>query len=331
MKLYMRSDKYIFNPHTLSYEKFEKPLRRRLFKWISMTSAVVVTGLLFFYVANEVFPSPKEKSLMREIEQMKFQFHTLNAQLDEMTDLVNELQLKDANVHRLVFGIDPIDSSMWNAGVGGHDLAYNVTPYKNSFKTLKSSISKASELKVKLEVQKASLDSLLFLANDRESYFNAIPSIKPVQAGHNDKKIPYLSGYGMRIHPVYKIPRMHTGIDFGAPVGTTIRATGDGKVIAVNMSRTGYGKHVIIDHGYNFKTLYAHMYDFDVKEGDFVKKGQKIGTVGNSGTSTAPHLHYEVHINDRAVDPVKYCLDGLTPEEYKILVELASQENKSFD
>jgi len=327
----MKKEKFIFNPNTLSYEKLESSIRKKVFKVFGLGSSAIVSGFLFFMLAGNFFPSPKEQALLRELDQMKFQFNQLNEQVDHMASVLSDLQYKDANVHRLVFGIDPIDSTMWNSGIGGHDVYQNITPFKNSFKVLKNSISKVNSLKSKIDIQKSSLDSLLFLAKDRETYFNSIPSIKPVQAGHNDKNIPYLSGYGMRMHPVFKIPRMHTGIDFGAPVGTPIRSAGDGKVIAINKESSGYGKHIIIDHGYGFKTLYAHLSGFDVKEGELVKKGQKIGAVGNSGTSTAPHLHYEVHVNDVPVNPVSYCLDGLSPEEYKELVNLASQENKSFD
>lgn len=327
----MKKEKFVFNQKTLSYERLESSFRSKVAKFFGLGSAIIISGLVFFLITQEYLPSPKEKALMRELDQMKYQFNALNNELDLMADVLNDLQYKDANVHRLVFGIDPIDSSMWNSGIGGHDAFQNITPFKNTFKTLKNTINKANDLKSKMSVQRASLDSLLYLANDRENYFNAIPSIKPVQAGHNDNNIPYLSGFGMRMHPVFKIPRMHTGIDFGAPVGTTIRATGDGKIVTVTRESSGYGLHVVIDHGYGYKTLYAHMASFDVKVGDHVTKGQKIGTIGNSGTSTAPHLHYEVLINDVPVNPVKYCLDGLTPAEYKELVQLASIENKSFD
>ena len=327
----MKKEKFIFNPLTLTYEKDQKSLKSKMVRFFGLGSTAVFSGLIFFMIAQTYFPSPKERALMRELEQMKFQYNLVDEQLDRMESMLNDLQYKDANVHRLVFGIEPIDSSAWNAGVGGHDITENVTPYKNTYKTLKNTLSKASNLQTKLSIQRASLDSLLVLANNRENYFNAIPSIKPVQAGHTDNKIPYLSGYGMRIHPVYKIPRMHTGIDFGAPTGTPVRATGDGKVVTVTRDGSGYGLHIVIDHGYGYRTLYAHLKNFEVKEGDFVKKGQFIGTVGNSGTSVAPHLHYEVHYNGKPVNPIKYCLDGLTPQEYSQLVELAAQENKSFD
>lgn len=327
----MKKVKYVFNPNTLNYERFEKSFRSRLFRLFGFGSSIIITGFLMSLVAHEVFPSPKEKALERELDQMTYQFNTLNHQLDDMSLVLEDLQKKDAQVHRLVFGADPIDSSVWNSGIGGHDPFANIVPFKNSFKILKASLSKASELKSKLVIQKQSLDSLLLMANERENYLNSIPSIKPVQAGHFDKNIPYLSGYGLRIHPVYKIPRMHYGIDFGAPVGTPVRASGDGKVISVRQEARGYGRYIVIDHGYGYKTLYAHLSSFDIKQGELVKKGQRIGGVGNTGTSTAPHLHYEVLVNDIPVDPVKYCLDGLTPKEYRELVDLAAQENKSFD
>ena len=141
----------------------------------------------------------------------------------------------------------------------------------------------------------------------------------------------YLSGYGIRLHPVHKIKKFHKGIDFTAPRGTAIQATGNGVIQRVENRKNGYGRNVIIDHGFGYTTLYAHMQDVDVEVGDTVTKGQKIGTIGSSGTSTAPHLHYEVRINNRPVNPIDYCMDGLTPEEYKELVIRASIENQSFD
>ena len=145
------------------------------------------------------------------------------------------------------------------------------------------------------------------------------------------RKVKHLSGYGIRLHPVHKVKKFHKGIDFTAPKGTAIQSTGNGKVVRVEKRRSGYGTNVIIDHGYGFTSLYAHMKTVNVKKGQRVSKGQKIGTVGSTGTSTAPHLHYEVRINGKAVNPIDYCLDGLSPEEYKELIEKATVENQSFD
>jgi murein DD-endopeptidase MepM/ murein hydrolase activator NlpD len=283
-------------------------------------------------VAFKFFPSPKERMLTRELEQLKYQFTSINQQLDLMANIVEDLHEKDAQVHRLIFGIENMDEDVWNVGTGGSDRLQDLILFKNSGKLLKTTLEKTSKLESQLQLQANSLESLLELANDRENYFASIPSIKPVSSGViKDKKMPLLSGFGMRIHPIHKIARFHTGIDFTAPTGTPIRATGNGKVILVKRESSGYGLHVIIDHGYGFKTLYAHMSKVDIKEGQMVTKGQKIGAIGNSGTSTAPHLHYEVHVNGTPVNPVKYCLDGLTPEEYKDLVEASSIANKSFD
>ena len=169
------------------------------------------------------------------------------------------------------------------------------------------------------------------LAVAHENRLASIPSIKPVQEDILKRKIRYLSGYGWRIHPVHKVKKFHKGIDFTAPRGTPIQSTGDGVVKRVQNKRTGYGKNIIIDHGYGFETLYAHMQEVEVKVGQKVKKGQRIGSIGSSGTSTAPHLHYEIRINDRSINPIDYVLDGLSPEEYAELVHRAEEENQSFD
>lgn len=327
----MKQEKFIFNHKTLSYDKFSQSARVKIIKIFSFFSSALFTAFILFVLAQQFFPSPKEKMLMRELEQLKTQYEAVNNQVDEMTSMLTDLHEKDAAVYRVIFGIDPIEDEVWTAGVGGSDRMANLTLYKNSGATLKNTIEKTDLLERQLSLQSKSLDSLLNLAKDRENYLASIPSIKPVQAGHRDKNIPLLSGFGHRMHPLHKIMKMHSGIDFGGPVGTPVRATGNGKVIKAENEGNGYGLQVIIDHGYGYKTVYAHLSKSDVKEGQIVTKGQKIGGIGNSGTSTAPHLHYEVHIKDKPVDPVKYCIDGLTPAEYQDLIKMASLPNKSFD
>jgi hypothetical protein len=328
----MKRQKFVFNPNTLSYETFTKPIKNKILTGFGYLSSVLITGLICFAITYKFFPSPKERMLTRELEQLKYQFTSINQQLDLMSSIVEDLHDKDAQVHRLIFGIESMDEDVWNVGTGGSDRLQDLVLFKNSGKLLKTTLEKTAKLESQLQLQSSSLESLLELANDRENYFASIPSIKPVSSGIiKERNMPLLSGFGMRIHPIHKIARFHTGIDFTAPTGTPIRATGNGKVVLVKRESFGYGLHVIIDHGYGFKTLYAHMSKVDIKEGQMVTKGQKIGAIGNSGTSTAPHLHYEVHVNGTPVNPVKYCLDGLTPEEYKDLVEASSIANKSLD
>ena len=186
-------------------------------------------------------------------------------------------------------------------------------------------------MKTQLAIQSKSLDTIYNLAQDRETMFASIPSIKPVREDKLSRKVKYLSGYGMRLHPIHKVRKMHYGVDFTAKQGTPIQATGNGKIERVENRKSGYGKNVIIDHGYGYKTLYAHMHTINVKKGEKVTKGQAIGTIGTTGTSTAPHLHYEVIYKGKKVNPIHYCMEGLTPDEYQDLVDASAAQNQSFD
>jgi hypothetical protein len=327
----MSKEKFIYNKQTLRYEKVTESLRTKVFRVLGFLSAVIVTAVILIAVAYTYFPSPKEKALDRELDQMRRQYLALNDQVDDMNKVLNNIQERDAGVHRMMFGMDPIDESLWNGGIGGHNPYSDFSNLKHSGKLVKNTYSRIEKLKRQMAVQSISLDTIETLARNRETMLASIPAIKPIRSDRLKRDVRLLSGFGMRIHPVYKVPKMHKGIDFTAPPGTPINATGDGKVIEVTRKRTGYGYHVMIDHGYGYQTLYAHMSRIDVKEGQQVKKGQEIGHVGNTGTSTAPHLHYEVHVNGRAIDPINFCLDDLTPEEYQMLVNLAATPNQSFD
>ena len=237
----------------------------------------------------------------------------------------------DAKVHRFVFGMDPIDQDVWQAGVGGHNQYADLLEMSHSGEILNATYASIDKLERQLDIQSSSLTELEKQALERAEMFDAIPSIKPVRVDMLKRNVTLLSGFGMRMHPVHKIRKMHWGIDFTAPSGTAIQATGAGVVSSVRNSKTGFGHHVVIDHGHGYQTLYGHMQDIIVKEGQSVTKGEKLGTVGSTGTSTAPHCHYEVHQDGRPVDPIHYCLDGLTPEEYKALVARASSAKQSFD
>jgi len=327
----MKREKYVFNSESLSYDRYRRPLGLRILRFFGFLMLVgalslAASGFLIMYI-----PSIKEDSLHREIEQMKIKYSSVNEELDLMAKVLENIQDRDANVHRMIFGIDPINEDVWNGGVGGHARYQELTNYENSGHLLLSTLEKTDRLKRQFTLQSKSLDSLLTVAGEKEKYLNSIPSIKPVRTDHLKRNFRYLSGFGMRLHPVHKIPRMHRGLDFTAAIGTPVRATGDGKVTRVRNDRTGYGRNITIDHGYGYTTLYAHMEDVDVKQGQEVKKGEQIGTVGNTGTSTAPHLHYEVRFKKKALNPIHYCMDGLSPEEYEEMVKMASQPNKSFD
>ncbi|MEJ2005908.1 MAG: M23 family metallopeptidase, partial [Cyclobacteriaceae bacterium] len=228
----------------------------------------------------------------------------------------------------VVLGSEPIDPSIRNAGIGGADRYREIrnTDFDNKdvVLDLKENVDK---LRRKMYIQSKSYDEIAELAESKEKLFAAIPAIQPVS---NKELIRLASGFGYRTHPVYKVRKMHTGIDFSAPLGTPIYATADGTIIKAQVRFSGYGKVLEIDHGFGYKTRYAHMQEFAVQRGQKVKRGQIIGYVGNTGMSTAPHLHYEVLKNDEQINPVHYFFNDLNAEEYEKVIELASIENQSL-
>lgn len=327
----MAKERYVYNPHTLQFEKYRLSSREKVRRSLYFISAVIFTSVIMFVLAYKYYPTPKEQILAKENELYKYQLASLGGKINVIAQQLEGLHEKDNNVHRMIFGIKPVDEDYWNGGIGGHKKYAYLDDLGKTGKEIESALTKIDQLKLKMEIQKLSFDSLYNIALKKEKKLSSVPSIKPIKEDELKKGVKFLSGFGMRIHPIHKIRRFHKGIDFTAPTGTDIQATGDGKVVSVNKVGRGYGKHIMIDHGYGFKTLYAHMHTINVRNGERVKKGQKIGRVGSTGASTAPHLHYEVWLNGSAVNPVDYVLDGLSPKEYRELVKRATQDNQSFD
>ncbi len=294
-------------------------------------SAALVSGAILLYAFSYFFPSPVEQNLRKEIAQLEYQYVLLDNQLDLMDKVVNNLNDRDANVHRMIFGMDPIDEDLWNGGQGGYDKYKDIVNYGESSSIIKNIKEKSDRIGLQLTLQSKSLDTMLSLASERDKMYASIPALKPVREDKLKRKITAMSGFGMRMHPILKVRKMHAGIDFTAPSGTAVQASGNGKIVKISRKKTGYGNHIIVDHGYGYKTLYAHLSKIDVKHGEQVTRGQKIGEIGNSGTSTAPHLHYEVRYKGRALDPIHFVMDGLTTEEYQELVKEAAKINQSFD
>jgi len=327
----MRREKYVFNKSTLQYEKEHQSLKHKILKAAGFCAVVLLCSFGLYTAAYTIIPTPKELSMKREMGQMEYQFAALTTDFQKISNKLENLQTKDAEVHRMIFGIDPIDESIWDGGTGGSEQDQYYTSVTNSEQYISDAKEKVNKLEYKLELQRSSLDTIFTLAKQREEKLASIPSIKPVQENMLKRRMRHMSGYGLRIHPVHKVNKFHKGIDFTAPKGTAIQATGKGVVKRVQKRKIGYGNNVIIDHGFGYTTMYAHMDKISVKKGERVTKGQQIGTIGSTGTSTAPHLHYEVRINDKPVNPIDYCMDGLSPEEYQELVKRAAAANQSFD
>ncbi|MCB0636106.1 MAG: M23 family metallopeptidase [Lewinella sp.] len=327
----MRRERYIFNKQTLRYEKVVEPLSTTLLRIFGFVCAAVFTAFIFTILAHQYFPSPNEKALRDRVERLEAYIENeVGEDLALMEASLNNLQKRDAYAHRMIFGMNPIDENIWEGGIGGHDAYAEFDAFGASGDLMAGIQGRIDQLKYQMSLQSRSLDTILLEAQNKEDMLASIPSIKPVRGDHLRRGMNLLSGFGMRIHPVYKVPRMHNGIDFTAPRGTSIQATGNGRVIQAGRAG-GFGLRVVIDHGYGYTTTYGHMSRIDVKVGQEVTRGEPIGLVGNTGTSTAPHCHYEVHLNGRPINPVQFVTDGLTPEEYQQLVEAAESVNQSFD
>ena len=286
---------------------------------------------MFTLTVWKLFPSPNEEAKSVEILKLQEQLKAKESQINDFDLTLAKIQERDRGIHRVILGMDPIDENIWDGGVGGSDRYEKFRLLGESGNLMAAVQQKADKLKWRLAKQSESFDAIAEAAMKKEERFAAIPSIKPVRSDKLKRNIKLLSGFGMRLHPIHKVRKMHTGIDFTAPRGTAIQSTGNGTVVRVQKIRTGYGHNVTIDHGFGYQTLYGHMSRIDVKKGQKVKKGEKIGLVGSTGGSTAPHLHYEVIHNGRKVNPIDYCLDGLSPKEYDELKKLAETANQSLD
>jgi len=282
-----------------------------------------VIAVIYFLVFSHFFDLPKERVLKREVNKMSLQYEILNKQLDHVSYVLDDIQNRDDNIYRIVFNTEPIPKTIRTAGFGGVNRYADLEGYDNS-KIIVETSRRLDILKKQLYVQSTSYDELIDMALNKEDMLASIPSIQPVAI----RDIRRIGGYfGMRIHPIYKIHMHHEGIDFTAPVGTDVFATGNGVVARVfnSRARRGYGTYIIVDHGYGYRTLYAHLDKVLVRQGQEVKRGDVIGLVGNTGASTAPHLHYEVQRNNRPIDPINYFFGDLSPEEYDAMIEMSLQ------
>ncbi len=320
--------KYYYDTETCKYERVrtrKSDIVLNALGFLSLTVMMAV-GLLILYV--NYFESPKELLLKNEVKELEFYYDKLNKDVEQLSQILNSIEDRDDNIYRVVLGAEPIDKAVRDAGIGGADRYADIRNKNISHTDLVIDLhEKVDRVRRKLYIESKSQDEVVQLAQKKEKLYASIPAIQPIA---NKQLIALASGFGMRIHPVYKMKKMHTGIDFAASIGTPIYATADGTVEKVEIRFSGYGKMVEIDHGFGYRTRYAHMHDFAVKKGQQVKRGDLIGYVGNTGLSTAPHLHYEVFINDQRVDPVHYFFNDLTPAEYEKILELASAENQSL-
>ncbi len=323
----MAKVKYHFNTHSLKYEKVVISFKKRMTDVLVFLATASVFATIIILVAYRFLDSPKEKQLKRELSQYKVQMELLNHRTEQMEAVVKSLQDKDDNIYRVIMEAEPIPDEIRNAGFGGVNKYKELEGYDNSELIIETT-KKMDKLSKQMYVQSKSFDEVFQLAKRKTEMLASIPAIQPIQSKYF-KGIG--SGFGSRLHPIYKTWQFHTGIDFTAQYGAPIFATGNGTVMSAQYDNGGYGNCVRIDHGFGYTTLYGHMSRMKVTKGQKVKRGDLIGYVGSTGMSTGPHCHYEVIKNNKQINPINFFYNDLTPADYEKIRVMASQQNQAFD
>lgn len=325
----MSKVKYYYDPDTLSYRKIEAKKSRRYRNVALFIIGSLLFGLLalIFLLNTNLINTPQELSLTRELKNYELQFELLDKKMEQIEDVLANIEDRDNNIYRLYFEANPIPEEQRRAGFGGINRYKSLEGFNNS-EMVVATTKRLDIIKKQMTIQSKSLDEITKLAAEKEKLLAAIPAIQPI---NNEELTRMASGYGWRSDPFTKARKMHWGMDFTAPKGTPIYASGDGKITRADNNSSGYGKHIRIDHDYGYLSLYAHLSKYNVKRGQKVKRGDLIGFVGSTGRSEAPHLHYEVFKDKERINPINFYYGSLTAEEFENMLKYANQENQSLD
>jgi murein DD-endopeptidase MepM/ murein hydrolase activator NlpD len=322
----MAQQKYYFNPDHLSLTPAKRSLKKRIAIISVFVCICLVLGTIGYFLTSGMIRTPREKNLLSQNEKLINLYQSLNEKLDGYELALSEIRTLDDSLYRSLVGKAPLPPSIRDAGTGGHERGVNLRDASYPG-VVTNTASKIDQLDSHLKVQLNSFRSVLNEMFSKKDRLEHLPAIMPIP---NENLRRTGSGFGMRMHPILNIYRMHEGIDFHAPIGTEVYATADGVVKDVRTSET-FGRVIVIDHGYGVETFYAHLNEYNVRSGEKVKRGNLIGFVGNTGLSRGPHLHYEVHIFNREVDPVNYFFKDLTPEQYKEIILISQSFEESMD
>lgn len=322
-----KTEKYFYNSKTLRFEKLDTPLHSKLLRLFGLFSAFAVAALILVSFAFKFIDSPQEKNMQQDMAKMEQRYSLLQTQIKELNNQLEELESRDNDIYRSIFETEPI-SEADRTGEIHSNIDWDQYKYRDADELMEELQKEMAALHHRLQVQKVSYDTLQQLIASKEKMLACIPAIQPIA---NRTLNHIASGFGYRIDPIYKTPKMHTGLDFAAAMGTPVYATADGKVAYSGYDDGGYGNHVVINHGYGYETLYGHMVRIKAKPGEKINRGEVIGWVGNTGKSTGPHLHYEVIRNKEKIDPVHFFFNDLTATEYEAVLKKAAVGNQSFD
>ena len=323
----MSKKQYRYNPETLSYEEVRLSVGQRIFKVLLWLAPNIVVGVVVAFFFARQIDSPKERALKSELEAVEQRLADLNADMALVNEVLDAIEKRDEDMYRLALHAKSFPEELRRMGTGGSEKYNRLLKLPNG-ELLKETSESMDKLQRRLHAQSLSFDELLKLVKKKEKLISHIPAIQPVR--NRDLKRA-ISGFGYRIDPIYRTRRMHTGIDFTADRGTEVYATGDGVVKEIQNKRWGYGKCIIIDHGFGYQTLYAHLSAFKVKEGQKIKRGELIGLIGSTGKSTGPHLHYEVIKDGTKINPIAYFHSDLSPDQYEQMLEMSANTSSAMD
>ncbi len=323
----MAKIKYYYNTHTLRYEKLETPLRVKLLRIFGFIATAIVSAIIIVAFAFQYLDSPEELVLKQQLDDYKENYGIINSRVKQLQQQMAELEKRDNQVYRAIFEANPIPDSA-RAKQIELNAEIKLVQRLSDEQLIVGMIEQLNVLSARVGVQNKSYEQIDDMIKNKEKLLSAIPAIQPVS---NKNLTRVASGFGYRIDPVYKVTKFHAGLDFTAPQGTPIYATADGTVKVSGNLQNGFGNHIIINHGYGYESLYGHMYRIKARQGQSVKRGEVIGWVGNTGKSTGPHCHYEVHKNGQPINPIYFFYNDLTPEQFDRILKLAAASNQSFD
>jgi len=325
----MSKVKYYYDPDTLSYRKIEPKKSRKYRNIVLFVLGSALFGFLglTLLLNTNILNTPRELSLQREVKNYELQFELLNKKMEQMEQVLANIEDRDNNIYRVYFEANAIPEEQRRAGFGGVNRYKSLEGFNNS-EMIIATTKRLDIIQKEMVIQSKSLDEITKLAAEKEKLLAAIPAIQPIK---NEDMSRMASGYGWRSDPFTKARKMHWGMDFAAPKGIPVYATGDGKVTRADNNSSGYGKHIRIEHGYGYMSLYGHLSKYNVRPGQKVQRGALIGFVGSTGRSEGPHLHYEVWKDGERINPINFYYGSLTAEEYEEMLKYATQENQSLD
>ena len=315
--------KYIYSKENQQFEPHNVSIWVKLFRVLGILCGIVVAAWIIVALAFKYIGSPREKRMQKEMTSLQSKYTSLQKNINTTQQKLKELQDRDNEIYRVIFEADPLPDVGLKEKL---DANRKISKFSN-VELLASMEEKMEAIEKQMQIQNVSYDSLLSFIKNKEQLLLSIPSIQPV-SNKNLKRIA--SGFGYRVDPIYKIRKFHAGMDFTAPQGTPIYATGNGTIEQADYSTGGYGNQVWINHGYGYRTHYCHMVKIKKKSGT-VKRGEVIGYVGSTGKSTGPHLHYEVERKGKKIDPVHFFYNDLAVEDYDRILKMAQRSNQSFD